>query len=180
MTALEERTLMSAFLVTDASELGPAASPDVNTLRWAVEQSNEAATVSSIEIELGTSPATITCRKVPSRWITPRTRPQFTTVSAQGPVTISGNNANQVVQVEANVTASLSGLTIAGGSTTGNGGGLANYGTITLTGCTVSGNSSGNLGGGLSNGGSGTATLTDTIVTGNSAYKGGGLYNNGG
>ena len=36
-------------------------------------------------------------------------------------MTISGNNASQVVQVEADVTASISGLTITGGSTTGSG-----------------------------------------------------------
>ena len=56
-------------------------------------------------------------------------------------------------QVDAGVTASISGLTITGGKTAGNGGGLYNDGgTVTLTNCTVSGNSaSGNGGGGLYN-----------------------------
>ena len=45
-------------------------------------------------------------------------------------------------QVDAGVTASISGLTITGGTTAGNGGGLYNDGgTATLTNCTVSGNS---------------------------------------
>ena len=55
-------------------------------------------------------------------------------------VTVSGNNASRVFQVNANVTASISGLTITGGKTTGSGGGLLSYGTITLTNCTISGN----------------------------------------
>ena len=43
--------------------------------------------------------------------------------------------------IDANVTATLSGLTITGGSTQANGGGLYNAGTLTLLDCTISGNS---------------------------------------
>ena len=39
-------------------------------------------------------------------------------------MTIGGNNASRVFEVDQGVTAILSGLTIAGGSTGGNGGGL--------------------------------------------------------
>ena len=53
-------------------------------------------------------------------------------------------------QVDAGVTASLSGLTITGGNA-GSGGGLFNDGTVTLTDATVSGNSAANSGGGLTN-----------------------------
>ena len=93
-------------------------------------------------------------------------------------VTVSGGGLSRVFQVDSGVTAILSGLTITGGSTTGNGGGLYNDGgTITLTDCTVSGNSAGD-GGGLFS--SGTATLTNCTVTGNSAsVSGGGLYTSG-
>ena len=56
-------------------------------------------------------------------------------------MTISGNNASRVFQVDQGVTASFSGLTITGGSTSGSGGGLDNFGTATLTDCTISGNS---------------------------------------
>ena len=58
-------------------------------------------------------------------------------------------------QVDAGVTASISGLTITGGMTTDNGGGLANNGgNVTLTNCTISSNSAAGNGGGLdSNGG---------------------------
>src|SRR5208337_981861 len=96
-------------------------------------------------------------------------------------VTVSGNNASRVFLVDANVTASISGLTITGGNAggkAGNGGGLDNLGTATLTNCTVSGNSAANSGGGLRN--LGTATLTNCTVSGNSGSLGGGLYNSSG
>ena len=108
-------------------------------------------------------------------------------------VTVSGGGLSRVFQVDALVTASISGLTITRGTTTGNGGGLANVGTLTLTNCTVSGNSATGAGGGLYN--DGTLTVTDCTVSGNSAAGhaiivghflapgtsagGGGLYNGG-
>ena len=94
-----------------------------------------------------------------------------------GGVTVSGGGLSRVFQVDATVTASISGLTISGGSTTGNGGGLADDGTATLTECTISGNSA-NDGGGLVIGG--TASLTGCTIGGNHASgNGGGLYNTG-
>ena len=82
-------------------------------------------------------------------------------------------------QVDSGVTASLSGLTITGGSTTGSGGGLYNDGGIvTLTDCTISGNSAGGNGGGIAN--TGTLTVSgNTSLTSNSASIGGAMYNAG-
>ena len=100
---------------------------------------------------------------------------------ATSDVTISGGNAVRVLQVEGHVTATLRGLTITGGFTTGDGGGVYNGGTLTLAGCTVSGNSAGSKGGGLGNySGSSVLTLTDCAVSGNSADNGGGGVFNGG
>ena len=79
------------------------------------------------------------------------------------------------------MTASISGLTISDGSTSsGNGGGLPNYGTVTLTDCTLSGNSAMN-GGGVYNSGYANLTLTDCTLSGNYAPggSGGGVYNSG-
>jgi parallel beta-helix repeat protein len=91
-------------------------------------------------------------------------------------VIVSGNHANRVLQVDAGVTASISGMTLAGGKTSGYGGGLLNNGTVTLANCTVSDNSA-RIGGGLYN--NGTATLTNSKVSGNtSQFSSGGLYNN--
>ena len=83
-------------------------------------------------------------------------------------VTVNAGGASRVFQVDAGVTASISGLTIAGGNTAGYGGGLPNYGTATLANCTVSGNSAVRRGGGLYQL-DGTATLTNCTVSGNSA-----------
>jgi len=78
-----------------------------------------------------------------------------------------------IVTVDAGQTTSLSGLTIA----RGNGGGVANNGTLTVSGSTVSGNSeTGYGGGGILN--AGALTLSGSILTGNSASEaGGGIYN---
>ncbi len=94
-----------------------------------------------------------------------------------GVVTVSGGGAVQVFEVDSGVTATLSGLTISGGSSDLDGGGLANYGTTTLDGCTISGNVSGGAGGGLLN--DGTAALTNCTVSSNSAGSGGAIYNRG-
>ncbi len=94
-------------------------------------------------------------------------------------VTVSGGGLSGVFQVDKGVIASFSGLTITGGNTAGNGGGLYNDGgTVTLTDCTVSGNSStlssvAGGGGGVATA-SGTTTLYDCTVSGNSAARDGG------
>ena len=132
----------------------------------------------------------------------PTTHGPMTIEGPDAGVTVSGGHKVGVFQVSAGVTASLSGLTITGGSATGSGGGLLNQGattltdctlsgnsaapvgnggglyssgSITLTDCTLSGNSAGVLGGGLLT--FGTATITDCTISGNSAGFGGGLYN---
>jgi hypothetical protein len=132
-------------------------------------------------------------------------------ISIAGPaagLTIDGNNACTVFQVNSNVTASLSGLTIAHGkaslfigggilnsgtltvtnstfsnnSATFDGGGILNSGTLTITNSTFSNNSAGDTGGGIANGG--TLTLTNSTFANNSASSdfagsGGGISNDG-
>src|SRR5439155_25705222 len=83
-------------------------------------------------------------------------------------VTISGNNTSRVFAIDTGVSAALSGLTITGGSTGTQGGGLDNSGTTTLTNCTIMGNSVTNFtggGGGLYD--TGTTTLTNSTASGN-------------
>ena len=82
----------------------------------------------------------------------------------------------------ATVIASLSGLTIANGNTTGNGGGIANAGTLTITASAISGNAS--AGGGSGGGGAihntGTLTVIRSTLSGNQASgQGGGVHNTG-
>ncbi len=116
------------------------------------------------------------------------------TVTINGPaagLTISGGGNSRVFQIDQAVTASISGLTISGGSVSAaSGGGIENSGALTLDDCTLSGNhvatgSSGYFGdgGGLAN--YGTATLNGCTVSGNSAANtstgyGGGLGGYGG
>jgi predicted outer membrane repeat protein len=83
-----------------------------------------------------------------------------------------------VIQVDAGVTAALSKMTITGGKTSGNGGGLYNLGTTTLTNCTISGNSAADGGGIMDYGG--TMTLTSCTISGNSASGGSSTSSGGG
>jgi hypothetical protein len=96
------------------------------------------------------------------------------TIVGGGRITVSGNGASRVFQIDAGVSAELDGLTIANGRVTGSGGGISNSGTLTVAGSTLSGNSATN-GGGISNGG--TLTITDSTLSGNSAINGGGISN---
>jgi uncharacterized repeat protein (TIGR01451 family) len=96
-------------------------------------------------------------------------------------VTVSGGGLSRVFEVSSMVMAAVSGLTITGGSTTGDGGGVYNEGgTTTLTNCTVSGNSASGRGGGVFNKKRGTITVINCNVSGNSAGAGGGVYNDDG
>ena len=67
-----------------------------------------------------------------------------TTIAGPAGATISGavepSSNFSVFTVPPNVTTNLSGLTIANGYTSGDGGGIQNYGTLTLTEATLSGN----------------------------------------
>ena len=85
-----------------------------------------------------------------------------------------------VFTVNSGTTVSVAGLTIANGYTSGNGGGIGNYGTITVTNVTLAGNSA-QFGGGINNvDTSSTATLMNVTLSGNSADSGGGGVSNGG
>ena len=71
-----------------------------------------------------------------------------TIVGPAAGLTIDGGGKGPIFQVDQNVEASISGLTITGGSASGVGGGLLNNnGDVTLTGCTVTGNTAANGGG---------------------------------
>ena len=101
--------------------------------------------------------------------------------SISGPaagLTISGGGVSRVFQINSGVTASLSGLSISGGSTSGNGGGLENNGNVSLANCTLSDNSATGSGGGFDN--TGSATFKNCTLSGNSATTSGGGLDNGG
>ena len=91
-------------------------------------------------------------------------------------VTISGDNAVGVFQVASGEVATVSGLTISGGSAYEGGGILAeNFSLVTISGSVISGNvADGGAGGGIASGG--MLTIVDSMLSGNSAaIYGGGL-----
>jgi hypothetical protein len=91
-------------------------------------------------------------------------------------LTISGNNASGVFDVEGG-SAALSGLTVTDGRDVHGGGLYNNGGNVALTNVTVTNNAA-NDGGGVFNQTGGTISLTDTTINSNSGATGGGLYNN--
>jgi hypothetical protein len=101
-------------------------------------------------------------------------------------VTVSGNNAVQVMRVDAGATLKLLHLTVANGLMTffpspednSDGGGIYNAGTLNVSNSTFSGNFSINGGGGIYN--IGTLIVSHSIFKENSAFFGGGITNHGG
>jgi hypothetical protein len=91
------------------------------------------------------------------------------TVNPGAGVTISGGGLSRVFQVDSQVAASFSGLTITEGAAAA-GGGVYNLGTVVMTNCTLSSNSATSIGGGLDNAGAQSqAFLTNCTISGNSA-----------
>jgi hypothetical protein len=100
-------------------------------------------------------------------------------------ITIEGNGATIARQANASplrlLTVANSGnltlqsVTLSGGSSSGNGGGIENSGILTIKNSTISGNAS-SFGGGLSNF-NGSLTIENSTISGNSANQGGGIFN---
>ena len=173
---LEPRLLLSPTIFTvDSTASGTSGSGTSGTLPYVILQANANANTEGSEIEFDssvfTSQQTIT---LGATLVLSETAGPDVIDGPTAGLTISGGGAVSVFEVESGVTASLSGLTISGGSTSGNGGGLDNNGTATLTDCTVSGSSAADAGGGVMNEGSGALTLTGCTISGNSAVDGGG------
>jgi parallel beta-helix repeat protein len=205
--ALDGRELLSTIVVNNPTDTPVANQID---LRQAITQANSDGGGDTIVFSsLFNTPQTITLTGGQLE-LSGTTAPTTITGPGANLLSVSGNNASRVFLVDADVTATISGLTITGGGDAyvGGGGGLYNKGTLDLTDCTVTGNFSGRSasgggvmntstatltnctlsfngastgGGGLENfSGTATATLTDCTVIGNSASAGGGLYNHGG
>ena len=182
LMALEDPRLLTGFTVLSTLDDGGD-----GTLRWAVGQANAHAGADTIvfDEQVFQEPRTITLGGTQLE-LSDATGATTITGPKAG-VTIGGGGLSRIFQVDAMVTASLSGLTITGGNSGGSsGGGLANFGTINLNNTTVSGNSAYYYGGGVYN--RGTATLTDCTISGNTAgtttgyaygVEGGGLFNAG-
>ena len=164
--------MLSTYVVTSVS--GDASLP--GTLPYAVAKANVATTPTSIEIELGTSSTTIplegTLDLNGSSPVTIYNGP------GQGPVTVSGNDDIQVLNVGSKSAATITGLTLSHGSITSTGGAVYNSGKLTLNDCTITGNTA-HFGGGLYNASKGGLELNNCTISNNLAEFGGGLENAG-
>jgi hypothetical protein len=172
---LEDRRLLATINVTSAADDGSA-----NTLRWAIGMANNADTPTSIAIELGTAPAMITLALGQLELSNTKYAITIYDGSGQGPVTISGNGVSRVFQVDSQVTATITGLTIASGVTNGSGGGVYNEkgASLNLQNCIIESSSANVMGGGLDS--NGRATLTGCTISGNkSSSWGAGIENHG-
>ena len=94
-------------------------------------------------------------------------------------ITINGGGLGDMIAISTfgGTTVNLQNLTIANATTIGDGGGIANNGTMTVINCTLSHNNAA-FGGGISNGG--TLTVIDSTFVGNSASISGGAIENAG
>ncbi len=90
-------------------------------------------------------------------------------------ITLSGNNAGRVFNINAGKTASIIGLTISGGNSPNDGGAIINDGTLTIVNSTLSGNTTSSDGGAISTTATGAGlTLINATISGNSAGGSGG------
>jgi hypothetical protein len=160
---LEDRRLLSGVIdVTNTADSGDG------SLRQAIGEADLATSPVKIDFKLAT-PATITLTSGQLE-LSNTAVPIAIDRPGAGRLTIDGNDSSRVFQVDPNVSATLSDLTISGGYFVGDplsnagGGGIYNSGTVALNRVTLSGNSS-FYGAALYD--SGTATMTDCTFTGN-------------
>ena len=139
LEVLEDRWVPSTIVVNNPTDTPVAGQID---LRQAIAQANTTGGAETITFDktVFNTPQTITLSGTQLE-LSDTTGTETITGPKAG-VTVNGGGLSRVFQVDAGVTASISGLTITGGNARSHGGGLANYGgTTTLTNCTVSGNS---------------------------------------
>src|SRR5580658_2940088 len=170
--ALESRVMLSTYTVTSTADTGAS-----GTLRWAINSANTSGTNATIDFSLsGTGPWSIDLSST-----LPEVNDSGHSITINGPgassLSINGGGFGSVFTVADHTIATIENLTISGGSTTGNGGGIDNLGTLTVTNCIISGNTAANGGGIYSQGAafhSGEAvnlTVKDCTLSGNSAVQ---------
>ena len=166
-----------AFLVSNTGDSGPG------SLRQAILDANAQQGASDITFDPAAFANAQTITLTSGQLELSGTSGTETITGPAAGVTVNAGGKSRVFQVDTGVTASISGLSITGGSARDGGGLYNDGGAITLNDCTISGNSASQSGGGLYNLSSGTATLSGCAITGNSVNApysaGGGVYNQG-
>ncbi len=200
LEGLEERPLLSGATIytvnvaTDnAADSGGSGSGTMGDLRYVINQANANPNAAGSLIEFAenvfsaSTPQTITLAG--ELTLSETAGPEIIQSPSASIVTLSGAETVEVFSVDAGVTASLSGLTIANGWGGGNAfipggaGGINNAGNLTLTNCSVTHDAGTSLGGIIN---TGTLTILASTIANNFANAqglpfesafGGGIYN---
>ena len=153
------------------------------TLREAINNANAKTDTSGGDCTAGTGTQTIVFSVSGTITLAQGTLPSIAnivdTVTIDGTgqtITIDGAGLHQVLSVDSSATLNLNNLTIADGSSAGDGGGVLSLGTLNVSNSTFSGNSSAGNGGGIGN--DGTLSVTNSTFYDNSATIDGGAINN--
>ncbi len=183
LEGLEGRVLLSGnptvYMVTDTS----GSTSDTGSLPYAVIQANNNTNPEGSVIEF--DPTVFTSLKTialsSTLTLSETAGPEVIDGPGANLVTVSGGNAVQVVSVNSSVTATLSALTVTGGSAASSGGGIINNGILTIADSTIISNSAADSGGGIDNTNyltiNGSTIASNDVIDANGA--GGGVENSG-
>jgi hypothetical protein len=166
LESLEGRALLSSWIVNSIGDSGDG------TLRWAITQANgdtdPAGALIQFDPAVFSTPQTITLGS--QLELTNTAVPETIGAANVSPVTVSGNSAVRVLQVDGGVTARITALTISSGMSDV-GGGIYSAGSLTLANCIVTSNQSIGPGGGgvYIAPGSGVVTLEGNTFSSNMA-----------
>ncbi len=174
LESLEQRLAPATFIIMDNSDLAT----DAGSLRFALANLDVGTAANTNTITFASNLAGETIVETVADGGTLAITQGVTITGPTGGVTISGDNAVTVFQVNNGVNAALSGLTVADGNglMTIGGGGINNLGTLTVSNSTLTGNSA-IFGGGIDN--AGTLTVNGSTFSGNSGSTGAGIENAG-
>jgi uncharacterized repeat protein (TIGR01451 family)/CSLREA domain-containing protein len=157
---------------------------DQCTLRAAIQEANSSPSDDVVSFSLAPNSTITLLTSLPDLGDNPNSGNLV--INGPGAATLKverdSNAATQfrILTVPAGKTVDISGLTISGGDSALDGGGVSNAGTMTLDEVVVSGNSTDNDGGGVRNNSGGTLTITGSTISGNTAANlGGGVSNAG-
>ena len=150
-----------------------SATPVSGTLRYAIAQANTGNPSACDTITFNLAyPATVTL----AQGLLEISNAVAINGPGAGNLTVSGNNASQVFQIDSGVTANISSISIKNGISggSGTGGAILNNGSLALSDASVSNSTSSYDGGGVYNNFSATLTITNSTFSNNTVYNHGG------
>ena len=158
MTATAQAATDSLFAAPSATGAGDCSSPaNACSIATAVTNANAEPVADSVVIELANGTYLLPSPSPTALSIT-FAGPSLTIEAESGTPTLDGENLVRLLSVGSTSNVTLDGLEIEFGSTTGNGGGVSNSGTLTIKHSMFSSNSASN-GGGISNVAGATLTV---------------------